>query len=186
MVVRYGDRMSTEWKFDAEVEWKKVQDARVPWIELKNRVKAWPGWVRKLDVKLQAWLHGEKVVYAEYGCTLNGELYEGTAIDADGLNAFILTERSIIVVSVTKSAGSDVVSNPVVLAGPRSSITSLAAEVVELPGAQDLPFVTRVQFAGIDGEIQIPADSKRWDYVSQEDRLAIFTSLREDRFGYRA
>lgn len=174
--------MSTEWKFDAEVEWKKVQDARVPWIEIKNRAKGWPAWVRKLDVKLQAWLHGERVVYAEYGCTLKGAQYAGTAVEADGLWATILTEQSVIVVNVTKDANSEAVGEPTVKVGARSTIESLVAEVVEVPGSNGLPFVTRVGFTGLDDEIQIPMDAQRWSYVSPEDRLAIFAGLRDDLF----
>lgn len=173
--------MSSEGIVVEDEQWKKVQDARGPWVALKSRMTdGWPKWVRELDVELKAWLHGEKIVYAEFGGYLDGKVYAGNALEADGLWAVIFSERYVAQVRVDKTPDSPDVESPDVTVVGRSSIDSLSLEVVgEAGGLQGPPIVTRVSFEDL-GEIQIPADRDAWFLVDAEVRLRLFAGLRDD------
>lgn len=166
-----------------DAQWEIVQDARGPWIALKDG-NTWPKWVRELDVEVRAWLYGEEVVYAEYGCDLNGSLYAGNAVEADRLWAVIFTKRYVVRVQVDKTEDSRDVETPDVLVAARSSIDSLSIEVVDdETGAQGPPIVTTVSFEDFEQNIQIPANKKEWYLVDPDVRLQLLAGLRDDIWG---
>ncbi|AVL96917.1 hypothetical protein [Microbacterium sp. str. 'China'] len=166
-----------------DAQWKIVQDARGPWVALKDG-STWPRWVRTLDVELRAWLHGEEIAYAEYGCDLNGSLYEGNAVEADRLWAVIFTKRYVVRVQVDKTQDSRDVETPDVVLVARSSIESLSIEVVdEEPGTFGPPIVTTVSFEDIEDDIQIPAKKADWYRVDPDVRMQLLAGLRDDIWG---
>ncbi|WP_157538157.1 hypothetical protein [Microbacterium sp. Root280D1] len=171
-------------------QWKKVQDARGPWIALKSRhFNEWPSWMPKLDAELRAWLHGESVVHAQFGNTNGGQPFSGDALEADGLWGVVLTERYIVRVEVEKEPRSAKLGegrSPVVTVVPRSAITSLSVTVVDESSHFGVPIVTTASFDGLPNEIQFPADKEEYYLIPEENRLTILAGLRDDLHGYGA
>lgn len=173
--------MSTEKRYDAETEWQKIHDARGPWAAVQDG-STWPTWVRKLDVELQAWIHGEEIIYAEFGCSLDGKLHPGNAVESDGLWAVVFTPRYVAQVLVEKKPGVKVVESADVTVVARTAIESLSLQVIEKPDRSGPPIVTQVAFEGLEGEIQIPANKEEWYTVDPDLRLRMFAELRDDMF----
>lgn len=163
-------------------QWKKVQDARGPWVGLKSNTSGeWVHWVQLLDVELKAWLHGEDVVYAEFGTTRKGEAsHQGGAFEADELWAVVLSSRFVASVRVKKDFHSAQADDVDVTVVNRSAIDSLSLEVMDAPTSQGVPIVTRARFEGLYDEVQIPSNAEKWFLVDAEDRISIFAGLRDD------
>lgn len=168
-------------------QWEKIWAARGPWAGLKsNTTKEWVHWVKLLDVELRTWLHGEDIVYAEFGSTRKGEAsFQGGAYEADELWALVLSSHFVASVRVHKDFASAEADDVDVRVVPRSAIRSLELDVVDVPTGQGTPIVTRAHFEGLDDEVQIPSDAQKWFLVDPDVRLTVFTGLRDDLHAQR-
>lgn len=176
--------MTTEWTYDADAEWEKIEAARGPWAALKSG-GVWPGWVDELDIHLKALTIGEEIMHVEYGCSLKGAHHGGAAVQADGLWVLILTRRYVLLVEVAKEVGSRDAEDPVIEFVPRSAIAELKVLIPDPPqepGEHGLRIRTQVKFEGIERLLLIPSRDDEWFTVPEANRLEIYASLRDDYY----
>ncbi|UIN30925.1 hypothetical protein [Microbacterium binotii] len=163
-------------------QWQKIVDARHEgWSALRNRQDdSWPAWVAKLDVEVRTWLSGESVDYAVFDYAGGDDDWAENALEATSLTATILSTRFVARATLTKPENSPSASRSRLDVVARSAITSLRM-ALQSPQPQFGPaFVTLVEFEGLSGVLQIPADAMEWYTVSASDRTRIFASLRDD------